>query len=95
MSFFAAAPIGALVGGFVGEWAGLRVTMVGASIALVVLTIWALVHYQRLHPLDEAPAFDAAYDGVGGARTVTAPLPTDLDTAGHLVVEPSTGTTPN
>ena len=80
MSFFAAAPIGALVGGFVGEWAGLRVTMVGSAISLAALTIWALVRYRGLRPLDEAPAFDTVVTPV--------PRPTDLDTAGHLVVEP-------
>ena len=80
MSFFAAAPIGALVGGFVGEWAGLRVTMVGSAISLAALTVWALVRYRGLRPLDEAPAFDTVVTPV--------PRPTDLDTAGHLVVEP-------
>ena len=89
MSFFAAAPIGALIGGLVGEWAGLRVTMVGAAVLLAVLTAWAMVHYRLLHPLDRAPQVDLAIRTArNGDRAGRAPLPTDLDTAGHLVVEP-------
>jgi predicted MFS family arabinose efflux permease len=82
MSFFAAAPIGALIGGFVGEWAGLRVTMIGAAVLLVALTAWAVTRYPWLHPLDHSPPPDRIADAP------RAPLPTDLDTAGHLVVEP-------
>ena len=55
MAFFGAAPIGALVGGIVGEVTGLRVTIVGSSLLLAAATCWALVRYQRLRPLDTAP----------------------------------------
>lgn len=58
MSFFAAAPIGALIGGVLGEWAGLRVTMVGSAIALAVLTTGSLGRFRGLRPLDETPEFD-------------------------------------
>ena len=86
MSFFAATPIGALIGGLVGEWAGLRVTFIGAAIALALLATWAMVRYRRLRPLDEAPELDLVVEPPAAARTRLRP--TDLDTAGHLVAEP-------
>jgi len=59
MSFFAAAPLGALLGGFVGEAVGLRPTLMASGVILGVLTAWALVHWHRLRPLDEAnPVLD-------------------------------------
>jgi len=59
MSFFAAAPLGALVGGLIGEVFGLRPMLVVAGVILAVLTAWALVHWHRLRPLDESvPLFD-------------------------------------
>ncbi len=70
MSFFAAAPIGALVGGLVGEWAGLRVTMVGAATALGLLATVALVRYRGLRPLDQSPELDQA-----PTRAAEAPAP--------------------
>jgi MFS family permease len=88
MSFFAAAPIGALVGGLVGEWAGLRVTMVGSAVALALLTILALVRYRGLRPLDQSPELDMVVSAADTRRRPDLPRPTDLDTAGHLVVEP-------
>ena len=54
MSFFAAAPIGALVGGVIGEWLGLRATAVGAGVLLAGLLAWSMIRYHRLRPLDEA-----------------------------------------
>ncbi len=55
MAFFGAAPIGALVGGILGELTGLRLTIAGSSLLLTAATCWALVHYQRFRPLDVAP----------------------------------------
>ena len=55
MSFFAAAPIGALLGGLIGEVAGLRPTIVVEALLLVGFTCWAMVRYQRLRPLDITP----------------------------------------
>ncbi len=84
MSFFAAAPIGALVGGIVGDLLNLRVTVVAAAAILAVCTVIAMIRFGRLRMLDEAaPVFDED----GESPRQLGPPPTDLDTAGHLVVE--------
>ena len=89
MSFFAAAPLGALIGGIIGEAVGLRPTIVGAAVCLTLLTLWAFVRYGRLHSLDEA---EPIADTVVGPHPAPhpAPLPVDLDGAGHLTIEPVT-----
>jgi predicted MFS family arabinose efflux permease len=85
MSFFAAAPIGALIGGIVGDVINLRVTIVAAGLILAACIGLAALRFQGLRPLDQAPpVFDEA---VVAAREL--PPPTDLDSAAHLVVEPS------
>jgi MFS family permease len=59
MAFFAAAPVGALVGGVVGEVLDLRVTVVGASILLASVLAYFMVRFHGLRPLDIAnPIFD-------------------------------------
>ena len=84
MSFFAAAPIGALVGGIVGDLLNLRITVVAAAALLAVCTVIAMIRFGRLRMLDEAmPVFDED----GESHRQLGPPPTDLDTAGHLVVE--------
>jgi MFS family permease len=55
MSFFGAAPLGALIGGLVGEAIGLRPTMIAAGAILAAFTTWSAVHWHRLRPLDDAP----------------------------------------
>ncbi|HEX5586811.1 MAG TPA: MFS transporter [Acidimicrobiia bacterium] len=85
MSFFAAAPLGALVGGVTGQLVGLRATIVGAAVLLAAVSTWMVLHYHRLHPLDEAvPIADSSEETDQHGRR---PLPVDLDTAGHLRVE--------
>jgi MFS family permease len=75
MSFFAAAPIGALIGGLLGEWAGLRVTMVGSAAALALLTLVSIGRYRGLRPLDQSPEFDAvASAGATQDRGMAAPV---------------------
>jgi predicted MFS family arabinose efflux permease len=83
MSFFAAAPIGALIGGVIGGLLDLRVTVVGAGIALTVCVVLAAIRFRGLRSLDQAPpVFDRAMEPM---RVVPA---IDLDSAAHLVVEP-------
>ena len=53
MSFFAAAPIGALVGGIVGDLLNLRVTVVAAAVILALCTTAAMIRFGRLRVLDE------------------------------------------
>jgi len=86
MSFFAAAPIGALVGGIVGDVLNLRITVVASAVILAVCTTAAMIRFGRLRVLDEA-ATVLDRDGQPHPRE-HGPPPTDLDTAGHLVVEP-------
>lgn len=84
MSFFAAAPIGALIGGIVGDLIDLRVAIVSAGVILAACTVVAVLRFQGLRPLDQAPpVFD---EQIAAVRAF--PPPTDLDSAGHLVVEP-------
>jgi predicted MFS family arabinose efflux permease len=85
MSFFAAAPLGALVGGVTGQLVGLRATIVGSAVLLAAVSTWMIVRYHRLHPLDEAVPVSDSTDATH--RRAPRPLPVDLDSAGHLRVE--------
>jgi len=82
MSFFAAGPIGALIGGVLGEWLNLRVTVAGAGLLLALGVTLAAIRFHALRPLDQTPAVDHAIE------PMRAVPPTDLDSAAHLVVEP-------
>lgn len=75
MSFFAAAPLGALVGGIIGEAVGLRPTLVAAGGILAALTVWSVVHWHRLRALDEAnPVLDETFlPGDAATTPVVAP----------------------
>ena len=84
MSFFAAAPIGALVGGIVGDLLNLRITVVAAATLLAVCTVVAMIRFGRLRMLDEALPVS---DEEAASPRQMGPPPTDLDQAGHLVVE--------
>jgi MFS family permease len=80
MCFFAAAPLGALVGGVLGEWIGLRIVVVTASALLATWFVWVFVRYRALSPLDASmPVYDE--DGVLVPGT-------DFDAGAHLVIEP-------
>jgi MFS family permease len=85
MSFFAGTPIGALLAGVCAQLIGLRVTIVIAG-ALFGMTVGVLAwRYDRLRPLDTSlPAIHDAH----AAPPAFRPVASDLDTAGHLVVEP-------
>jgi MFS family permease len=83
MSFFAAGPIGALVGGIIGDLLNLRVTVVAAGVVLAACLVLALVRFHGLRPLDQSPSVsDERLEAVS-----ELPPPTDLDSAAHLVVE--------
>jgi MFS family permease len=84
MSFFAAAPLGALVGGVTGQLVGLRATIIGSAVLLAVVSTWMIVRYQRLHALDEAVPISDTSDA---SPRAPRPLSVDLDTAGHLHIE--------
>jgi MFS family permease len=84
MSFFAAAPIGALVGGIVGDLLNLRITVVASAALLATCTAIAMIRFGRLRMLDETPPLS---DEEAASPRQMGPPPTDLDTAGHLVVE--------
>ena len=84
MCFFAGTPVGALVGGIVAEWVGLRATIVGSAVLLAGVIGLTLLRYPGFRVLDETRlGFDATIESprapVHGA---------DLDTAAHLIVEP-------
>jgi MFS family permease len=86
MSFFAAAPIGALIGGVIGDVTNLRVTIVGAGVILAICLALAAVRFHGLRPLDETPPISD--ETVRAVREL--PPPSDVDSAAHLVVEQST-----
>jgi MFS family permease len=54
MSFFAGTPIGALVGGIVAAWIGLRATIVGSAALLAVAVIVIMLRYPWFRVLDES-----------------------------------------
>jgi predicted MFS family arabinose efflux permease len=79
MSFFAGTPVGALVGGIVASWIGLRATIVGSAVLLATAVIVTMLRYPWFRVLDETRmGFDGHLENSGA----------DLDTPVHLVVEP-------
>jgi MFS family permease len=56
MGLMAGVPLGALVQGKLAEVVGLRPTVVGAGLALVAFSVFALVHWHAMRPLDESLA---------------------------------------
>jgi predicted MFS family arabinose efflux permease len=54
MSFFAGTPIGALVGGIVASWVGLRATIVGSAALLAIAVIVTMLRYPWFRVLDES-----------------------------------------
>ena len=85
MSFFAGTPVGALVGGIVAEWVGLRATVVAAAVLLGGCIGLLLLRYPGLRVLDESRlGFDTVAEREGAPDVHGA----DLDTAAHLIVEP-------
>jgi MFS family permease len=85
MCFFAGTPIGALVGGIAAEWIGLRATIVGSAVLLAGTIGLTLLRYPGFRVLDESRlGFDATVEPPGAPEVHGA----DLDTAGHLIVEP-------
>jgi predicted MFS family arabinose efflux permease len=64
MSFFAGTPIGALVGGIVASWIGLRATIVGSAALLAIAVIVTMVRYPWFRVLDESRVgFDGHFEG--------------------------------
>jgi MFS family permease len=60
MSFFAGTPVGALIGGIVAAWIGLRATIVGSAALLAIAVIVTMVRYPWFRVLDESRVgFDA------------------------------------
>ncbi len=85
MCFFAGTPIGALVGGIAAEWIGLRATVVGSAVLLAGTIGLTLLRYPGFRVLDESRlGFDETVEPPGAPEVRGA----DLDTAGHLIVEP-------
>ncbi|MFN8026082.1 MAG: MFS transporter [Acidimicrobiia bacterium] len=62
MCFFAGTPIGALIGGIVADFVGLRATVVGAGVLMACTIVYLVLRYDRLRPLDEALASFEGYD---------------------------------
>jgi len=84
MCFFAGTPIGALIGGIVANFVGLRATVVGAGVLMACTLVYLALRYDRLRPLDQAiEGFDGAAVRVERAGLAGA----DLDTPDHLAVE--------
>jgi MFS family permease len=54
MSFFAGTPIGALVGGIVASWIGLRATIVGSAALLAIAVVVTMLRYPWFRVLDES-----------------------------------------
>jgi MFS family permease len=85
MAFFACTPVGALLAGVAAQVIGLRVTILIAGALFGVTLVVLSWRYDRLKPLDESlPAIHEAH----AAPPAFRPVASDLDTAGHLVVEP-------
>ena len=79
MSFFAGTPIGALVGGILASFIGLRETIVVSAALLAVAVIVTMLRYPWFRVLDETRmGFDGHLEQSGA----------DLDTPAHLIVEP-------
>ncbi len=72
MSFFAGTPIGALVGGIMASFIGLRATIVASAVLLAIAVIVTMLRYPWFRVLDESRmGFDA-----------------HVEDDGHLVIEP-------
>jgi MFS family permease len=85
MSFFAGTPIGALIGGIVAEWIGLRATIVASAVLLAGTVALLLLRYPGFRVLDETRmGIDVTIEPAGAHEVRGA----DLDTAAHLIVEP-------
>jgi MFS family permease len=85
MSFFAGTPIGALIGGIVAEWIGLRATIVASAVLLAGTVALLLLRYPGFRVLDETRiGADVTIEPAGAHEGRGA----DLDTAAHLIVEP-------
>ncbi len=83
MSFFAGTPIGALAGGIVASWIGLRATIVASAVLLAIVIVVTMLRYPWFRVLDETKVgFDAHVEPRAEGRG------SDLDTAAHLIVEP-------
>ena len=81
MSFFAGTPVGALVGGIVAEWVGLRATIVAAAVLLAGCIGLLLLRYPGLRVLDESRL---GFDTVAEPKvrpTSTAPTSTPPPTS--------------
>ncbi len=79
MSFFAGTPIGALIGGILASFIGLRETIVVSAALLAVAVIVTMLRYPWFRVLDETRmGFDGHLEQSGA----------DLDTPAHLIVEP-------
>jgi cation transporter-like permease len=64
MSFFAGTPIGALIGGIVASWIGLRATIVVSAALLAIAVIVIMLRYPWFRVLDETRmGFDAHLEG--------------------------------
>ena len=86
MSFFAGTPIGALVGGIMASFIGLRATIVASAILLAIVVIVTMVRYPWFRVLDESRmGFDAhveddghlVIDAIDEVPVVDAVEPTD------------------
>ena len=85
LGFFAGTPIGALLAGVLAQLVGLRemIMVFGAVFALCIVALGLL--YRWYKPLDES--LPSIHDSHVVAPD-NLPLGTDLDTPGHLVIEP-------
>ncbi len=72
MSFFAGTPIGALVGGIMASFIGLRATIVASAVLLAIVVIVTMLRYPWFRVLDESRM---GFDG-------------HVEDDGHLVIEP-------
>ncbi len=85
LGFFAGTPIGALLAGVLAQLVGLRETIIvfGAAFGLCVLVLG--LRYRWYKPLDQS--LPSIHDSHVVAPD-NLPLGTDLDTSGHLIIEP-------
>ncbi len=81
MCFFAGTPIGALVGGIVAEFVGLRATIVGSAVLLAGCIGLTLLRYPGLRVLDESMLDFDARPSRGRRPTCTAPTSTPPPTS--------------
>ena len=85
LGFFAGTPIGALLAGVTAQLVGLRETIVVFGVLFGVSVVVLALRYRGFGPLDES--LPSIHDSHVVAPH-NLPLGTDLDTPGHLVVEP-------